>query len=158
MTKRKKKFVIFFTIFALLLIVLIPFPSGVDDSAKKRIISLSLGAVIENEKVLTNEGYRRLYDCGFVENEGQLYFENMIGVPDSFFLDHGLKPIPDDRELDVNSGDVIISFSYEDIKGNQTDNMQFYYTYGSLGGQVYEIKAYKSLLFTYIFFEHRGGS
>ena len=139
MTKHKKWPMSLIAAFVLLVLTLVPFPGSVNDGVKNRVVSHALNALIQNDRVLTNGGYRRLYDCNFVKDEGRLYFLNELGIPDSVFLEQGLKPIPEDKKLDVDDGDVIISFSYQGIEGNQTNNIQFSYIFGSLGAQGYEI-------------------
>jgi hypothetical protein len=155
MTKRKKKLLVVLGTVTLIVAALVPFPQCVDDALAPSIVSHALRVVVNNRRVLTNGGYRRLYDCSFVKADGRLYFENRLGIPDSIFVERGLKRIPADRKLDVDSGDIILSFAREDIEGAQTRNVQFSYIFGSLGAQGYEIKVYRSLLFRYIVYVHR---
>ncbi|MCY3022265.1 MAG: hypothetical protein NTW87_24910 [Planctomycetota bacterium] len=90
-----------------------------------------------------------------MKGKDRLYFENGLGIPDRVFLAHGLKPIPTDRKLNVDAGDVIVSFSYRDTEGTRRDNIQFSYIFGSLGAQGYELRICKSLLRRYIVYIHR---
>ena len=123
-----------------------------NNSLKSRVVSHALKAVICNNRVLTNSGYRHLYDLHLAKDEDRLYFKNGIGISDCVFLEHGLKPIPKDKELDVNKGDVIVYFSYFDIEDNQVDNIQFAYVFGGHGAQGFEIRIYRSLLFWYFLY------
>ena len=88
------------------------------NSEKTRAVSDALTAVIQDHRVLTDSGYGRLVDCNWIGDEGRIYFHNSIAVPDSVFLKHGLKPIPEDYEPYVNDGDVVIWFAYQDAEGN----------------------------------------
>ena len=117
-----------------------------------------MAALVHDQRVLTNKGYCHLYDCGFLKDKGRLYFENDLGIPDSVFLKHNLKPIPVGRELNIGKGDVIISFSCRDIERKPTDSIQFCYRFGSTGAQMYELTVYKSLLMRYFIYIHRGAS
>jgi hypothetical protein len=110
MTKRRKRLLRFLVALAILVLTPVPFPASVNDTVKNRVVSHALNALIRNDRVLTNRGYSRLLDCNCVKDEARLYFENKRGISDSVFLEHRLKPIPKDRQLDVDSGDVIISF------------------------------------------------
>jgi hypothetical protein len=90
-----------------------------------------------------------------VKDKSRVYFRNDLGIPDTLFLEHGLKPIPQDRKLDVDKGDVIVTFSSRDIEGKPAANIQFSYVFGSLGAQGYEIRIHKSLLMRYYVYVHR---
>lgn len=155
MTKRKKRRIIFITALALLVLALAPFPVRVNDNLKARAVSHTLDALVHNKRVLTTRGYIRFYDCNAVKDEGRLYFENGLGISDTVFLERGLKPIPKDRRLRVDDGDVIVSFSYQDDEGERTRHIQFHYVFGWLGAQGYEIRVYRSLLFPYFIYLHQ---
>jgi len=154
MTKRRKITISGIIVSVIIVICLVPYSTGINDAGKRIAVSKSLEALLKDKRVLTGKGFIRLYDSSFVENDGRLYFNNGLGIPDSVFIEHGLKPIPKDRKLDVDNGDVIISFSFKD-DGKGTDNIQFSYIFGSLGAQGYEIRIYRSLLCRYIVYLHR---
>ena len=111
--------------------------------------------LFRNCRVLTDKGYSHLYDTGFVKDKSRVYFQNDLGISDTVFMEQGLKPIPQDRKLDADKGDVIVSFSSRDIEGKPTANIQFSYVFGSLGAHGYEIKIHKSLLMRYFIYIHR---
>ena len=93
-----------------------------------------------------------------MKDKSHFYFENKLGIPDTVFLAHGLKAIPQDRKLDVDKNDMIVSFSTRDIEGKLASNIQFSYVFGSLGAQGYEIRIHKSLLIRYFIYVHRWES
>ncbi len=105
---------------------------------------------------MTDKGYDYLEDTSFVKDKSRVYFRNHLGIPDTVFTEHGLKPIPQDRKLDVDKGDVIISFSNQDIKDKAVANIQFSYVFGSLGAQgSARIRIHKSLLMRYFIYVDR---
>ena len=118
-------------------------------------VSHALTTLFRNRRVLTDKGYSRLHDTGFVKDKSRVYFKNDLGIPDTVFLENGLKPIPQGRKLDVDKGDVIVAFSSPDVNGKPTNKIQFSYVFGSLGAQGYEIRIQKSLLRRYFIYVHQ---
>lgn len=157
MNKWKKILLIVIGLLCCIVIAFFPFPVKIDGNVKKLVVSHALNAVIENKAVVMLEGYTKLYDSHFVEDNGQLYFRNKFAIPDVVFLEHHLKPTPTDRKLKLGSGNVIISFSHE-IEATEKEGLYFSYVFGSLGGQGYRIKVYKSLMMYYFVYEHEWES
>jgi len=139
----------------LTVLALVPLPMGINAGDRENAVSHAIAAVMRNRRVITDKGYDHLEDTSFVKDKSRVYFRNDLGIPDTMFLEHGLKPIPQDRKLYVDKGDVIISFSNRDIEGKPAANIQFSYVFGSLGAQGYEIKIHKSLLMRYFVYVHR---
>jgi hypothetical protein len=152
-TKRTRKLIIL-TALGLAILGLVPLPFGISSADRESAASRALYALEGNKRVLTDKGYACLLDTYFVKNTGRVYFGNHLGIPDTVFLKHGLKPIPQDRKLNVDKGDVVISFSSQGEGGKPTGSIQFSYVFGSLGAQGYEIRIYKSLLIRYFVFTH----
>jgi hypothetical protein len=149
--KRRKRFIflaaiclILFAAICLSVLVLVPLPLTSRD--KTRAVSHALETLFQNRRVLTDKGYSHLYDTEFMKDKSRVYFRNDLGIPDTVFLEHGLKPIPKDRKLDVDNGDLIVSFSSRDIEGKPAANIQFAYVFGNMGAHGYEIRIHKSLL------------
>ena len=132
---------------------LVPLPLRIGSSDKALAVSHALKALQGKTRVITDKGYHFLEDTEFVKDFGRVYYTNDLGIPDAVFSSLGLKPIPHDRKLNVNQGDVIVSFSSRDMEGKQTDAVQFAYAFGILGAQGYEIRIYKSLLIHYFVFK-----
>lgn len=139
----------------LLVLVLVPLPLSVTTEDKERAVVHAIETLLEDRQVFTEDGYSQLNDTQFVSDEDRLYFRNGLGIPDTVFLELGLMPVPRDRDLDVDSGDVIVGFSYNDIVGEPSTHIQFYYFFGSLAAQGYEIRIRKGLLFRYFTYVHR---
>lgn len=153
LNRRKKP--IYLATLCLAVLLFIPLPLRRTPEDKERAVSHALATLFQDRRVLTKKGYSRLYDTGFVKDKNRVYFRNDLGIPDSVFLEHGLKPIPMDRKLDVDNGDVTVSFSSRDVEGKPAANIQFSYVFGSLGAQGYEIRIHKSLLRRYFIYIHR---
>jgi hypothetical protein len=151
---RRRKRLIFLAAICLAILVFVPLPLGLTSKDKTRAVSHALETLYQNRRVLTDQGYSHLYDTSFVKDKSRVYFRNDLGIPDTVFLEHGLKPIPQDRKLDVDQGDVIVSFSMRDVEGKLTDYIQFSYVFGSLGAHGYEIRIHKSLLMRYFVYMH----
>lgn len=140
-------------------LLFLPLPLAVNARDKEVAVSHAITALLRDRRVLTGKGfytargYRHLEETSVV-NGKQLYFSNDLGIPDTVFLKQGLKPIPQDRKLDVDKGDLIVSFSSRDIEGKPAANVQFSYVFGSLGAQGYEIRIHKSLLMRYFVYVH----
>ncbi len=163
MKKRNIKRIILISIVVLIGLVgtFIPWPGDVKEYSKKDVVTHAVETLLYNRRVWTSSwmqdssGWRRLLDTGYVKDNGRVYFKNELKIPDEVFLNLGLKQIPKDRKLDVNAGDVLLTFSYKDIEGNPTENIQFSYIFGSLGAQGYEIKVRRSLLLKYYLYLHK---
>jgi hypothetical protein len=152
--KRNKRLV-FLAALCLIALVLTPLPLSITSEDKERAVSHAIETLFHNRLVFTDEGYTHLRDTTFVKNKSRVYFQSNLGVPDAVFLKHGLKPVPQDRELDVDNGDVVVAFSDRDVEGKPSANIQFSYVFGSLGAQGYEIRIHKSLLMRYFIYVHR---
>jgi hypothetical protein len=161
--KRSIKRIILISIVVLIGLVgaFIPWPRDVKEYNKKDVVTHAVESLLYNRRVWTSSwivdssGWRTLLDSGCVKDNGRVYFRNELKIPDDVFLNLGLKPIPKDRKLDVNAGDVLLTFSYKGIEGKPTENIQFSYIFGSLGAQGYEIKVRRSLLLTYYLYLHK---
>jgi hypothetical protein len=153
MTKRTRKLIILAAL-GLGILGLVPMPFGITSADIESAASHALYALEGNKRVLTYKGYARLLDTDYVNNTARVYFGNDLGISDTVFLKHGLKPIPQDRKLNVDKGDIVISFSSQGKEGKPTGNIGFSYVFGSLGAQGYEIRIYKSLLIRYFVFTH----
>jgi hypothetical protein len=153
--KLKRSRILFFLI-ALCFAVLVfaPLPLQITSKDKECAVSHAIATLFQNHRVLTENGYAHLEDTGFIRDKSRVYFQNDIGIPDTVFLKLGLKAIPQDRKLNVDAGDIIVSFSNHDIEGKLTANMNFSYVFGSLGAQGYEIRIHKSLLLRYFIYVH----
>ena len=116
--KNHKIAVTFMGILGAFILALFPLPLQVTDKDKEYAVSHALAALISDNRVLSSKGYCRLYDSSFVKNNGRLFFTNELGIADEVFVMHGLKPVPQDRKLDVDAGDVVVSFSYLDSEGH----------------------------------------
>ena len=152
-TSRRKRLIILSAL-GLTLLALVPLPVGINAGDRESAVSHAIAAVMRKRLVMTDKGYDYLEDTSFVKDKSRVYFRNDLGIPDTVFTEHGLKPIPQDRKLDVDKGDVIISFSNRDIKDKAVANIQFSYVFGSLGAQGYEIRIHKSLLMRYFVYVH----
>jgi hypothetical protein len=126
-----------------LLLVPLPYPPTLSD--KEAAVTEALAALLQAHVVNTTDGTALLHDTRFVvAATGRVYFLNEVRVPDSLFLSAGLKPVPSDRKLNVNDGDVIVKFAFTDTHDKRTWYMQFSYIYGNVGGEGYAIRMYKS--------------
>jgi hypothetical protein len=152
---KRRKILISLTALCLVVLVFIPLPLSITAKDKNRAVSHALTTLLQNRRVLSDEGYAHLVDTEFVKDKSRVYFQNELGIPDTVFLQHGLKPIPQDRKLNVGSGDVIVTFSNRDFRGQPSSNIQFLYKFGSLGAQGYEIKIHKCLLMRYFVYIHK---
>lgn len=146
---------VFLAALCLIALILTPLPLRITAKDKERAVSHAIETLFHNRRVFTDKSYTHLYDTTFVKDKSRVYFQSDLGIPDPVFLKHGLKPIPQDRKLDVDNGDVIVSFSSRDIEGKPSGNIQFSYVFGSLGAQGYEIRIHKSLLMRYFVYIHR---
>jgi hypothetical protein len=154
-SRRRKRWILAAAAATVMTMLLIPLPIPVNDADVEHAVSHAITAVTNDRRVLSSDGYGRLADSDSVSKEGRTYFRNGTNVPDGLFLQHGLKPLPRNKRVNVDDGDRIIGFSYRDTDGKPVDDLQFYYVFGSLGAQGYEIRIYKSLLVRYVFFVHR---
>jgi hypothetical protein len=145
LTSKTKRRTIIIVLLVLILAALAFVPLPLSSADKELAVSQTLDALLENRLVLTTKGYARLYDTAFIKDKQRVFFGNGLGIADTVFLQHGLKPVPKDRKLDVDSGDVIVSFGTIDLAGKQSRNVQFSYVFGSFGAHGYEIKIYKTL-------------
>jgi hypothetical protein len=137
----------------------VPLPLQIGSSDKVRAVVHALRALQGKTRVITDKGYDYLIDNDFVKDFGRTYYTNDLGIPDTVFQSFNLKPIPRDRKLNVDAGDIIVAFSSRDMMtGKQRDNVQFAYVFGSLGAEYYEIRIYRSLLLRYFVFKHTGES
>ncbi len=152
---KRKRWLVFLVGLCLITLFLVPLPLSVTAKDKERAVVHAIETLFQNRRVLTDKGYTHLYDATFVKDKSRVYFRSDLGIPDAVFLEHGLKPIPHDRKLDVDSGDVIVGFSSRDIEGKPAANVQFSYVFGSLGAQGYEIRIHKSLLMRYFVYIHQ---
>jgi len=118
---------------------------------KEAAASYAMHALFQGRRVLTDRGLSIL-GPRFIKDSSRVYFTNRLGISDAVFLRQGLKPIPSDRNLNVDNGDVIISFSNEDALGNPCHNIQFACIFGSMGAEFWEIRIYRSLLLKHYFF------
>ena len=151
--KHRKGFILLATL-CLAVLALVPLPLSLTAKDKEQAVSHAISTLFHNDRVLTDEGYSHLYDTSFVKDKSRIYFRNDLGIPDRVFLEHSLKPIPQDRKLNVDNGDVIVSFSNRDTEGKPGANIQFSYVFGSLGAHGYEIRIHKSLLMRYFVYVH----
>ncbi|HTI72950.1 MAG TPA: hypothetical protein VMF06_23455 [Candidatus Limnocylindria bacterium] len=152
---RRKKALIYLGALCLLILAFIPLPLSPTSGDKERVVAHALDALLEDRGILTSKGYVHLLDTGFVKGKDRIYFENNLGIPDTVFLKHGLKPIPKDRRLNVDQGDVVVGFSEGGAAGTPAATIEFSYVFGSLGAQGYEIRVYKSLFKLYCVYIHR---
>ena len=158
--KRKRLIIASVALLAAMGLACVPLPVRPRDSDKEFVVSHALKSLLSERRAWTRDhwhgiGWRPLPDAGAVKNDGRLYFLNELGIPDDVFLRWGLKPIPEGKKLDVDGGDFLVRFSYRDIEGNPTGRIQFSYHFGTVGAQGYEIKFARSLLFRYVFYDHR---
>ena len=159
MTRRTKKAILALTGVGLGLLF-VPLPFAVNGRDKEAAVSHAIKAVLRDQRVLTQKGfntgmgYRHLEETSFVRGN-QLYFANDLGIPDTVFLKHGLKPAPKDRKLHTGNGVVVIAFSNQDIQGKPAEQIQFAYVFGPLGAHGYEIRIYKSLATRYFVYAHQ---
>lgn len=160
MTRRTKSILIAVAGAVLVVVLFVPIPSPVNARDKEAAVSQAITAILQDRRLLTEKGfntgkgYRHLEETSFVRG-AQLYFSNDLGIPDTVFLKHGLKPVPTDRKLRTGDGVAVIAFSYRDIRGKLAHNVQFSYIFGPLGAHGYEIKIYKSLAARYFVYTHR---
>lgn len=144
----------------LLAVGLVPYPAAMKEYDGEFVARHALRGLVEDRRVWMSSnwdgfGWRRFYDASLVENNGRLYFRNELGISDKILTEMGWKPVPSDGKVDVDGGDVLISFSYRDIGGEDHEAVQFYYVFGSLGAHGYEIRVYRSLLMRHVFYQHR---
>jgi hypothetical protein len=137
---------------------LVPLPCQMDWSDKVQAVSLALKALQGKRGVITDKGYHHLIDNEAVKDFSRVYYTNDLGIPDTVFLSFNLRPIPRDRRVNFDNGDIIVSFSTRDMEGEQTDRVQFAYVFGGLGAEFYEIRMYRSLFLRYFVFKHTGQS
>ncbi len=150
--KRGKRWRVASLVIAFLIVGLFPLPFSIRVADREAAVSHAINAVVHNRTVLHSTSIRRLYDCSFVDQNEQLYFRNGLDVPDDVFLRYGLKAIPNDRDIDVDAGDVIISFG-----ASPDDQTQIYFSYvfGSRGAQGYSISMRKSLFKRWFVYSHQ---
>jgi hypothetical protein len=135
--------------------VLIPLPYPSSQSDREAAVIEALDALLKDGLVETPSAREKLQETSFVtEDRTRIYFVNMIDVPDSIFLNAGLKPVPSGSKVDIDNGDKLVEFSYQDVRGNLTTNMQFSYIFGNLGAHGYEISIRKCLRTRQIVFIH----
>jgi hypothetical protein len=152
---KTRKRLIFVGALCLIALGLTPLPLRISSKDKDSAVSHAIETLFHNRRVFTDKGYARLDDAISVKDKSRVYYQNDLGISEAVFIEHGLKPIPQDRKLDVGSGDVIVSFSNRDISGKPSANIQFSYVFGEVGAQGYEIKIHKSFLMRYFVYIHR---
>lgn len=152
---KHRRRLVFVAVLCLITLILTPLPLSITAKDKERAVSHAIETLFQNHRVFTDTGYTHLLDTTFVKDKSRVYFRSDLGIPDSVFLNYGLKPVPQDRKLDVDNGDVIVTFSSRDIEDKPSENIQFSYVFGSLGAQGYEIKIHKSLLMRYFIYIHQ---
>src|SRR6266704_663988 len=72
-------------------------------------------ASVNFERPRYRQGYNHLKEVALAKGE-QMYFSNDLGIPDTIFLKHGLKPPPKQGKLETGNGVVVFAFSYRDIE------------------------------------------
>ncbi|MCP4713150.1 MAG: hypothetical protein GY869_31350 [Planctomycetes bacterium] len=152
--KSRRKFILSIIIIVVL-VVFCYIPLKVRELDKEEAVSFAVSALLSGEKVWIDGKYQSFNDLRFIQETGRLYFQNDTEVDDEIFVSLGLKPKPEDRELDIDDGDAIVWCSYQDTEGKSTEMIQFCYVYGSLGGQGYEMKIYRNLFMAYTYFSHK---
>jgi hypothetical protein len=160
MTRRTKKLVLGGVGVLLAGMLFIPLPLRIKPEDKQAAVSHAITALLRNRRVLTERGfnsgrgYRQLEETSFVK-DGQFYFLNDLGIPDTVFLKHGLKPVPNDRKFITGAGVVLVWFSNRDIQGKSVEHLQFAYHFGPMGAHGYVIRIYKSLATRYFVYAHQ---
>lgn len=162
--KRKTKFILISLVVVLVVAAgFIPWPGEVSNFKKSDLATHAANSVLKGKRVWRHGRNTRLHwakqcDASFVENNGNVYFENDTDIPDKVFTDLGLKPVINFAHIDVDKGDVILRFSYKEHAGEPTENMQFSYIFGSLGAHGLEITVRQSLFSKYYIYEHKSCS
>jgi hypothetical protein len=152
---RRKKLVVAATVIVLLAgLLFVPLPMELNARDKERAVSHAIAALINNQRVITDKGYCRLEEATFMRKKTQIYFRNDLGISDSVFLKHGLKPAPEGGKVNLEDSGVIV-FSTRDIHGKPVGNIQFAYVFGSMGAHGYEIRIRKSILMRYFSYTHQ---
>jgi hypothetical protein len=163
MRRRTKRVLIALAGAVLLMLLFVPMPLPLKARDKEAAVSHAITAVLRDRRVLTEKGfssgkgYRHLEETSFVRG-GQLYFANGLGIPDTVFLKHGLKPVPKDRKFHAGDGVVVIAFSNRDIQGKPAKDIQFAYIFGLLGAHGYSIRIYKCLATRYFVYAYQWTS
>jgi hypothetical protein len=137
----------------------IPYTSQLRDSDRRDVVSHATQALRNGNKVWLSSSqdglkHRPLYDANNLKDRKVFYFRNGLGINDDIFLRQELQPIPKDRKPNINKGDVIIGFSNKDMEGKPIADIHFYYVFGDMGAQGYEIKVRRSLFCRYLVYTH----
>jgi hypothetical protein len=141
---------------AAVFLLAVPLPYPPNSSDREAAVSEALSALLHDTEVLTKTSRDRLLEISPTNREhlletdsvksakGNIYYENEVNVPEALFLTAGLKPIPKDRKIDFDTGDVVVRFAFTDDFGKPTWYMRFSYVFGNVGGICYQIRIYKA--------------
>ena len=151
---RWKKIAIATVVLSLLLIEgFFPYHSRVRDNDVSNVVSQAIDDLCDGRRVWQKNKWISLKSLSSPLNATQkerLYFRNNLGISDEIFLKKGLKPIPKDRQLNVDDGDSILSFSRQGLSGKPIDGISFSYVYGTLGARGYVIRIRRSLFLRHL--------
>jgi hypothetical protein len=132
-----------------------PLPLSITPQDEVDAAAFAVDSLLSGRRIWTGRGLERLHDAAFIQKKKRLYLENLAGIDDSGLKAMGLLAISGDRPFKFKPEDGVIGFSRETFKDEPAAHLQFYYSYGNVGAQGYEIRVYKCLLGRYFVFVHQ---
>lgn len=154
MSKRKLAIAVVACLVAVVLL-LVPLPLSITPQDEADAAAYAVDSLLSGRRVWTGRGLEPLYDAAFIQKKKRLYLENLAGIDDSGLKAKGLLAISGDGSLRFMPEDGVIGFSRMTFKEQPAAHLQFYYGYGNVGAQGYEMRVYKCLLGRYFVFVHQ---
>lgn len=154
MSKRKLAIAVAICLGAVVLL-LVPLPLSITPQDEADAAAYAVDSLLSGRRVWTRRGLEPLYDAAFIQKKKRLYLENLAGIDDSGLKAKGLLAISGGGPFRIKPEDGVIGFSRETFKEEPAAHLQFYYSFGNVGAQGYEIRIYKCLLGRYFVFVHQ---
>lgn len=136
-------------------LLVVPLPLTITAQDEAEAAAFAVNSLKSGQRVWTGRGLEPLYDSAFLQKKKRLFLENRAGIDDRGLKAKGLLALSADDPVKLELDDGVIGFSRETFKEEPAAHLQFYYSFGNVGAQGYEIRIYKCLLGRYIVFVHQ---